>query len=134
MHFVSATDWAAFWFDWYEGQLSADSPALRCGNQAEAAFILAAVYAVRRIPDGKITKSREAVWVSLIKDRECSAITEADFRRAVVEVARRYGGDLPPGLANVEMRPAENNGISPRVPAHMRAKPRSRQSPLRCEP
>lgn len=114
---------ASFWFDWYEGQLSADNPALRCGNQAEAAFILAAVYAVRRIPDEKIKKSRLAVWVSLIKDRECSAITESDFKRAAAEVVRRYGGDLPAVQSSGESRPATNNGISPTVPEHER--PRS---------
>lgn len=117
---------ASFWFEWYKNQLTADSPELRCGNQAEAAFILAAVYAARRIPDAKIKASRAAVWIRWVKDRECSTITTEDFRRAVIATVEFFGGEIPEGLRAT--KPVAVESAVPRtLPPEQRAKPRGKK-------
>ena len=92
----------AFWLNWYQDQLSSDSPELRCGNQAEAAFVLAAVFACRRIPEAKLTRSpRVAVWIRWVKERECGSIMPGDFDKAAAIVVSHFGGEPPAWSAKV---------------------------------
>lgn len=94
-----ATADPSFWLSWYQDQLSSDSPELRCGNQAEATFVLAAAFACRRIPEAKLTKApRIAVWIRWVKERECAGILTTDFQRAAEIVIRHFGGELPESL------------------------------------
>ena len=120
----------AFWLNWYQDQLSSDSPELRCGNQAEAAFVLAAVFACRRIPEAKLTKSpRVAVWIRWMKERECGSIMPGDFDKAAAIVVSHFGGDRPAALPvwrDVEPQ-AKPAGVPKSLPPEMRAKPRGKK-------
>ena len=121
----------AFWLNWYQDQLSSDSPELRCGNQAEAAFVLAAVFAVRRIPEHKLTKApRVAVWIRWMKERECGSILPGDFDKAAAIVASHFGGDRPAALPvwrDVEPTPKPSSVPEP-LPPEQKTKRSFRES------
>lgn len=126
-----ATAEPAFWLSWYQDQLSSDSPELRCGNQAEAAFVLAAVFACRRIPEHKLTKApRVAVWIRWVKERECGSIMPGDFDKAAAIVVSHFGGDRPAALpvwAEVEPLPPPSSVPAP-LPPEQRTKRSFRES------
>jgi hypothetical protein len=122
---------ASFWLEWYTNQLTADSPVLRCGNQAEAAFVLAAVYAVRRASVASLNGAKRiARLIHWIKNREVSQISMDDFLRAALEVANFFQTPLP-AIAKAELiaaKPATTSAaIPPRVDPAERAKPKGRK-------
>lgn len=120
----------AFWLEWYRDQLTSGSPELRCGNAAEAVFCLAAVYAVRRVPESSLKKSpRIALWISWMKNRECKAITAADFQRAAEAAAKAFGFDLP--AAGRPISPPPVATIPARLDPAQRAKPKGSLKQLR---
>lgn len=129
---ISQAD-TAFWYEWYRNQLTADSPVLRCANLTEAAFVLAAAYAAKRIPERAVKKSRLAVWISWIKTRECGPITESDWRRAaerLLKLAMRSPdteSGAPAASQNPEPPPGDRStdtkSGAPEPSAATRAKP-----------
>ena len=121
---------AAFWLEWYRDQLTADSPVLRCGNQAEAAFVLAAVFAVRRASEASLKGAKRiARLIHWLKSREASAITMSDVSRAADEIAKHFGTPRPKshGLAPAAAASPVAPAITPRLDPSERAKPKGRK-------
>lgn len=97
---------AEFWISWYCNQLTATNPVLRCGNQAELCYVVAAVYAVRKCTESSLKgHKRIARLINWIKNRECSNITADDFKKSAA-IIRRHFGDGPPNSG-------ERQGVSP---------------------
>lgn len=82
----------AFWVDWYRYQLSAKTPMLRAGNAAELCFVLAAVLAARRC---KNVENKLALCLTWLKERECSSISQSDWRTAADRVKKALGITSP---------------------------------------
>ena len=80
--FDSSSDrrWAILW---YQQQLSAPKPVLTAGTAAEAAIVLASVYAAGRIrTEGGKVRSRWAIWSRWLRDQDGSQITDQDCCKA----------------------------------------------------
>lgn len=120
-HVQAATE--SFWIGWYQNQLTATNPVFRCGNHAELAFILAAVYAVRKCTDASLKgHKRIARMINWLKTRETSSITDAQFRRASAAIAKHFGTD-DPGEKSETQNPTPENPSSPPSPAAATYKP-----------
>lgn len=100
----------AFWVKWYQDQLTATNPVFRCGNRAELAYILAAVYAARKCTESSLQgHKRIARLITWLKTKETSSIADADFTRASGAIAKHFG-DQPTTTG-------ERQGVSPPAPA-----------------
>lgn len=68
---------------WYQQQLTAPKPVLTAASAAEAAIVLASVYAASRIrTEGGKVRSRWAIWSRWLRDRDASQVTDEDVRKA----------------------------------------------------
>lgn len=69
----------AYWLTWYRRQHRSEQEVLSAGTLAEAAIVLASVYAIRTLPG---VRNRAALWIIWIKSGNGSQITDEDLQRA----------------------------------------------------